>query len=207
MPIAERKQASELLDPGLLTLRLAAAVKQAGVELLRHQRVLKALGEPIDHGHHHVEVHVVAHLAAPLAVLHEVERAVGVLAHEEPVDLALELEVCAVVADQHDPVRHPVLLDQVLGALQPVVEGVEEASLDDLLRRVQPRRKREDRLLVRLEEQPGLAAEVLEHRALRDAELRRHVLDSGPLIAVFGEVAHRRLDDRLALRLRPRTSR
>ncbi len=46
---------------------------------------------------------------------------------------------------------------------------------------------------------------MLEDRALGDAELDRDVLDPRPLVAVLGEVTHRRVHDALALggRARP----
>ena len=54
------------------------------------------------------------------------------------------------------------------------------------------------------EEEPLLAAEVLEDGALRDRELARDVLDARRVVAALGEVAHRRFEDAGALGLRAR---
>ncbi len=83
---------------------------------------------PIEQRHDRLEVEVGPHLAPLLAPLDEVEGAVRILAHQESVDLALELEVGAVVPDEHDAIRHPVLLDEVLGAVEPVSDDREESG-------------------------------------------------------------------------------
>jgi len=54
-------------------------------------RVLETLHQPVDHRGHHLHVDVVAQLAAADSLLDEVEGSVRILAHEEPVDVALEL--------------------------------------------------------------------------------------------------------------------
>jgi len=92
----------------------------------------------------------------------------------------------------------------VLGALQPVDEDLPEAAVDDLGRGLEPRGEGLHGPLIGGEEQPGLAAEVLEDRALRDPELRSDLLHLRTLVAVLGERAHRRLDDPLPLGRGPR---
>jgi hypothetical protein len=88
----------------------------------------------------------------------------------------------------------------VLGSLQPEGDRREEPLVERPLRRVEPRRQRRHRVLVDLEEQTRLRAEVLEDRALRDRELRRDVFDPSALIPVLGEMPHRASDDALSLR-------
>ena len=92
----------------------------------------------------------------------------------------------------------------MLGLVEPVPNDREEALGLNVGRGVQPRRKRRDGPLVRLEENAPLRAEVLEDGALRDPELGRHVFHPSALVAVLGEVPHRRRDDGIALCLRPR---
>lgn len=91
---------------------VGAAVEQAGVQLLGDQRVLEPLGQPVQHGRDQLGVHVVPDLVPPDPELHEVQGAVGVLGEQEPVDVALQLEVGAVVPDEGHPIRDPVLSDE-----------------------------------------------------------------------------------------------
>src|SRR3990170_4124418 len=56
------------------------AVDEPRIQLLAPQRVLEALGQPVQHRRDHVDVEVVANLAAAYADIHELERAVGILA-------------------------------------------------------------------------------------------------------------------------------
>ena len=137
--------------------RSGRPMDQPGIEVLGDQRVLEALGEPIHHRGEHLDVHVAADLAAPHAVLHELERSVRILAAHEPVDRTPQAQAGVVAADHGDPVRHPVLPAELLGPVQPPVEGRPEAALHDVLGRVQPRREAGDGSLVRREEQPFLA--------------------------------------------------
>src|SRR5512145_416764 len=100
-PERSSEQVDELLDPRRAALLLVRVpMEQTGVELGRDERVLQALGQPVDHRGGHLDVQVGAYLAPPHAELDEVECPVGVLAHEEPVDLALQPQVGPVVADQ-----------------------------------------------------------------------------------------------------------
>src|SRR5207244_11778271 len=111
-----------------------------------------------------LEVVVVPTLPSRDAELDELERPVWVLTDEEPIDVALQGEVGAVVADQGNAVGDEILVDQVLRAPQPVQEGLEEARLENLLGCVEPSGERRRRLLVRLQEQRGLRAGVFADR-------------------------------------------
>ena len=75
----------------------------------------------------------------------------------------------------------------------------EEPFVQDVLGRVEPGGERRHRLLVGLEEQPCLGAEVLEDRPLRDTQVVRDVLHLGALVPVLREVPHGALDDALPL--------
>src|SRR5581483_4381092 len=86
---APAQDLEELPDPDLAAFRaVGLAVDQTRVELLRPQGVLEALGHPVEHGSEHLDVDVVADLASADAELHELERAVGILAAHEPTDRA-----------------------------------------------------------------------------------------------------------------------
>src|SRR6202167_1516728 len=105
--------------------------------------------------------------------------------------LAPELQAGAVVSEQGHPVREPVVVDEVRGAGDPVADDREEPLGDDLGRRVQGAGERARRGLVGGQEQPGPAAEVAEHRPLRDLRLGRDLLDPYAGVAALGELAHR----------------
>src|SRR4030067_269469 len=102
-----------------------------------------------------------------------------------------------------DAGRPPLRLVRVPGEQARVElgrdEGGPQALVPTVLRRVEPCGQRGHGPAVGGEEQTGLAAEVLEDRALRDAELAGHVLDPRALVAMLGEVAHRGVDDELLL--------
>src|SRR5262249_54914984 len=142
-----------------------------------------------------------AELAAVDAEADEGGRAVDVLVAQEAVDFLTELQVRAVVAEQRDAVRDPVLADEPVGPLEPVAQDREESPADDLGGSVEPGGEGGDGLLVAGEEEPLLAAEVLEDGALRDRELGGDVLDAGGMVAALGEVPHRGLEDSGALGL------
>ncbi len=177
---------------------LGGPMDEPGVQVLGHQGVLEALGEPIHHRGEHLDVDVAADLTAPHAVLHELERPVRIFAAHEPIDRSAEAEPRVVAADHGDPVGHPVLPAELLGPLEPPVERGPEAALDDALGRIEPRREAGDGSLVRGQEQPFLAGEVQEDRALGHAHLGGDVLDARAAEAVLGEMPHRDVDDPVA---------
>jgi hypothetical protein len=86
-------------------------------------------------------------------------------------------------------------VQQVLGPSQPIPQDCEEALVADLCGDVQVGRKSSNGLLVDLEEQAVLAAEVLKHRSLGDTQLSSNVTYAGGMIALLGEVPHRGIDD------------
>ena len=67
----------------------------------------------------------------------------------------------------------------------------EETGGDHVRRGVQVAAERPGGSLVGGEEQPVLAGEVAEHRALGDASLARDFLDPDAVITALGEMAHR----------------
>jgi hypothetical protein len=173
-------------------------VDQPGVEVLGHERVLEALGHPVQGRRDHLGIDVVPDLTALHAELHEVEGPVGVLAPHVAVDRPADVEPGVVPSDQRDPVRDRIGDHEILRALEPPVEHRPEPLVHDLRGRVQPRGEQGDRSLEGLEEQTLLRAEVEEDGALRDADLVGDVLDSGPPVAVLREVPHRGLEDSFA---------
>src|SRR4029453_11595757 len=80
--------------------------------------------------------------------------------------------------------------------------GLEEPSGEHGRRRIQIGGEGGHGLLVRHQEQPLLAPEVLEDGALGDRELGGDVLDAGGVVAALREVAHGGLENASALGLR-----
>jgi hypothetical protein len=118
--------------------------------------------------------------------LDELERSVRILAHEPPIDVSLQHEIGAVVADQRHSVGDVILVDEMLGPLQPVRDRREEPLVEHARGRVDPGRQGGHRPLVGLEEEAGLGSEVLEDRALRDPELDGHRLHLRALVPLLG---------------------
>src|SRR4051812_30243123 len=77
------KDLDELLDPHAAALR--TAMDQTGVEVLRHERVLELLGQPVEHRREHLDIDVDANLSIGHPELDELQRAVGIFASHEPV--------------------------------------------------------------------------------------------------------------------------
>src|SRR5436309_2759184 len=139
---AGAKQLGELADPGLAALREEGlAMDEPGVELLAPQGILEPFGDPIEHRRDHLHVDVAPDVSAPHAELDELEGAVGVLAAHEPADGPPQAEARVVSTDHRDPVRYPLLGQELLGALEPVVQDRPEPPLHDLLRGVEPARE------------------------------------------------------------------
>ena len=192
------QQLDELVHPQVPLLSgLGRVPEQPRVELLGHHRVLDPVHQPVDHGDDHPRVDVAAYLTPGDAGPDEALRAVRVLARQELGDLAAQLKSRTVVADQGDPVRDPVLVDEVGGGVDPVPQDREEPLRADLRRRVQVGREGPGRGLVGGQEQAGLGLEVPEHRALGDPRLAGDLLDAGRLVAAGGEVLHGHREDPL----------
>ena len=192
------QQLDELVHPQVpLLSRLGRVPEQPRIQLLGHHRVLDPVHQPVDHGDDHPRIDVLADLTPGDAGADEAVRAVRVLARQELGDFAAQLQSRAVVADQGDPVRDPVLVDEVRGGVDPVPQDREEPLRAHLRRRVQVGREGPGRSLVSGQEQAGLGLEVPEHRPLGHARLAGDLLDAGRLVAARGEVLHGHRDDPL----------
>ena len=132
---------------------------------------------------------------------HEAYRTVGIFGDQKAVDLALQNQVGAVVAQQRNAIGNPVLAQQVFGADQPVAEHFEETGRANFRGRVQIFGKRANCALIDLEEQTVLAAEVLEDGTLGDAERDGNVADACGVISMLGKMLRGRFDDAGAFRL------
>ena len=166
------------------------------------ERVLEPLGDPIEHRRQHLHVDVAADLAARHPELNELERAVGVLAPHEAVDRPPQAEAGVVAPDHRDAVRDPVLLPRAPRYVRSTSRAWTRTQFEDVGRRVEPGGKHRHRALIGRQEEPLLVREVEEDGSLGDAHLVRDVLDASAAVAVFGELAHRGLDDPLPSRLR-----
>ena len=118
-------------------------------------------------------------------------------------DALLQVEVRAVIAQQDDAIRNAVFLQELRRQRQPVAHHRKEARILDLGGDVEIRRQRAQRGFVGLEEQPILAAEMLEDRTFGNAQLVCHVTHASGFVAVVGEVTHRGIENQRALLLRP----
>src|SRR6266478_12499 len=198
----------KLVDASLfLFAHLTLPAKKAGVEFLGEQRILKTLHGPVEDRDDHLEVEVVAQFVPLQTEADKSDRAIGIFGHQETIDLAFQGQIGSVVSEQGDPIRDPVFMQQVLGLDQPIAQDFEEAQVSHIRRDVQVSWKGSNRLLVDLEEQAVLAAEVLKHRSLGDSELGGNVTHTGRVVTLFGEVAHGGVDDSGAFGLRAGTRR
>src|ERR1035437_9821837 len=199
-PLQHRQK---LLDSGFLLFhRFSLAVEYTRIKLCGEQRILEAFHHPIEDRYDHLDVHVRAQFAALQSEAHKGERAVRIFADEETVNLALQHEIGTVISKQRNTVRNPVVVQQVFGAHQPVSQHLEKAGLTDYRRRLKALGEGADRALVHLEEQPILAAKVLENGAFGNAERDGDVTDAGRVITLLGQMFRGNLDDAAALRVR-----
>src|ERR1700741_1213850 len=91
----------KLLKPRFFLLgQFTLATEESGIKLGRKERVLETLEHPIDDRDHHLDVEIIAKLAALQAEAHEIYCAVRVFADQKAVDLALEDQVGAIVPQQ-----------------------------------------------------------------------------------------------------------
>src|SRR6266436_9768366 len=97
-PDCALQHGKKLLNSRFFLLRqFTLAAEEPRIELGREQRVLESLDHPVDDRDHHLNVEVVAKLAAFQAEAHETDRAIRVFADQEAIDLTLENQVGAVV--------------------------------------------------------------------------------------------------------------
>ena len=196
---ARAQELEELPDPCVAPFGdEGLAVDQAGVELLAAEDVLEAFGDPVEHRGDHLDIDVVADLAATDPELDELEGPVRVLAPHQPVDRPPEPKPGVVPPDHRDPVGHPLLGEELLRPPEPVVQDGPEPGLDDVGGGVEPRRELPDRLPIHGEEQPLLVPEMQEDGPLGDPDLGGDVLDVRAPVPVLGEVPHRDTHDLLA---------
>src|SRR5208282_2006622 len=136
---------------------------------------------------------------------HKLTPSVRILHNQKPVDLPAQRQIRPIIADQINSVRRPVIPHHILCAPQPVPQHLEKSPFQSRCRSLHVFRKRLHRLLVRLEEQSVLALEVLEHRPLGNAQLRRNIFHPRRAIPALGKMPYRRLHNPRPLRFRART--
>ena len=104
------------------------AMDQAGVELLAPEDVLEAFGDPVEHRGDHLDVDVVADLAATDPELDELEGPVRILAPHQPVDRPPEPQPGVVPPDRRHTVGHPLLGEELLRPPEPVVRTAQNPA-------------------------------------------------------------------------------
>src|SRR4030095_7234844 len=128
--------------------------------------------------------------------------AVWILGNEKAIDLTTQSEVGAVIANQVNAIRHPVVAQDVFSALQAVAQNLPETPRLHINRTIEIGRERSNGFDVDLEKQAVLASEMLEDGTLGNVELCRDVSNAGGMITVFREMLHRSIDNAGALGFR-----
>ena len=193
----------ELLNPSFFFLgQLSLTAKQSWIKFGGEQCILEAFHHPVENGNDHLDVHIFAQLVALQSKADKAHGAVRIFTDQEAVNLALQHKVGAVIAEQRNTVRNPVLVHQVLGADEPVAQHFEKASQTNFRGRIQVFGEGADGTFIDFEEQPVFAAEVLEDGAFGDAKGDGDVADSGRVIAMLGKMLRGGFDDAAALCLR-----
>src|SRR5689334_12623191 len=112
------QQFKELIDARFsLFASVALTAKEAGIKFFRKQRVLEAIHGPFENRDDHLNIDVIAQLTTLHAKTYECAPTVRILAHEKPVDLATQHEICSIVANQVNAIWDPVVAQHVLCAL------------------------------------------------------------------------------------------
>ncbi len=121
---------------------------------------------PIENGDDERGIDVRANFSARDAEANEGGAAIGIFGEQEAIDFALEREVHAVISQERNAVRNPVVAQQALGGEQPVMQDFEKSLFANLRRAFEIGGKGADGFFVGFEEESALAAEILEDGAL-----------------------------------------
>src|SRR5690242_20631672 len=128
----------ELLNSSFFPFgEFALAAKEPRIKFGGKQSILKAFDHPINDGNHHLHIKILSEVAALDAEADKFHRAVWVLGDQETIDFAFENEIRTVVPEQVDPVRDPVLMNQMLGTDQPVAQDFKKALVTDIIGDIQ----------------------------------------------------------------------